>query len=520
MKVFLSGPMGVGKSAVAAELARRMSVPCVDLDERIEHAAGQSVASIFASLGEVGFRRLERETFDKVCAQQNFVCALGGGAVTQHAIRRRAQFEGRLVTLLASAETISARLSEAERARRPLLTGEKGASRLKDIIEQRADLYRESHDVLDVGGASIEQIADRIVDALRVDRVIVPLGSRSYTVDMGRGVRRRAREVLRDGSSHLLISDSNVAPLWQVQAAEAMGVSELACAVIPAGEASKNIDEVSRLWDAALAAGLDRKGFIVALGGGVVGDMAGFVAATLFRGVRAVQLPTSLLAMVDSSVGGKTGFDHALGKNLIGAFHQPTRVLCDLDFLSTLSKSERISGLAEVFKSAWLDGESAVCSLEKDAELLRAGDLDALGRAVAMSVRLKARVVADDEREGGARQLLNLGHTVGHALEAAGGYASLRHGEAVALGTVIAFRFAEERGFVSEAQVARAIALLDRLGLPTLVHTTAEARPFLHQDKKRSGKNVAFVFPSAPGQTTVHSVALGELEQFLCNNFP
>ncbi len=503
-------------------LAAKLGVEFVDLDARVEAVAGKSITDIFADGGEPHFRRVEREVFEEVCKESAFVCALGGGAVTQQAVRRAAQFDGRLVTLRAPAEAIRARLSPEERKRRPLIAGEDGLARLEALTQKRHDTYCEAHDVMDVGHSDPGEVVARLLPELEIDKVLVPLGARSYTVDIGRGLRSRAADVAVGASSCFLVTDSNVEKLWLEHALAALAPAHpnVQHVSFVAGESNKTAQTVFSLWDKALGSGLDRKGLLVALGGGVAGDLGGFVAATLFRGVDVLQLPTSLLAMVDSSVGGKTGFDHELGKNLIGAFHQPKSVICDLDFLSTLPKEERFSGLAEVVKAAWLDGEESVRALEADADALRHGDLDALGRAVRMAVRLKARIVAEDEREGGLRRLLNLGHTVGHALEAAGGYAQLRHGEAISLGMIIAFRYATSRGWADPTDAQRVQTLLSRLALPTSVHTTAEARPFLHQDKKRSGQHIGFVFPGKPGLTRVEHVTLDELETFLANNFP
>jgi 3-dehydroquinate synthase len=349
--------------------------------------------------------------------------------------------------------------------------------------------------------------------------VRVELAERSYEVVIGAGVREELplRVPSLGEGDVLLVHDGPDRP-WPTEARRALESVDrrvVEC-VLPAGEEHKHVRTVERIWDAALEADLDRRCVVLGVGGGVVGDLAAFGASTLFRGVSLCQLPTTLLSMVDSSVGGKTGFNRPQGKNLVGTFYQPRFVLCDVETLSTLPRAERIAGLAEVVKSAWLEGEEAVEMLESDADLLREGDVGATVRAVEMSVRLKARIVAEDEREAGARMLLNLGHTVGHAIEAAQDYRGVRHGEAVAVGMVAACRVA--RGCLGEAPPEdRLLSLLERLGLPVSLddHYDARASGHLVADKKRRGAKIRFVIPSAPGRTRLESLSVDDIRHAL-----
>jgi 3-dehydroquinate synthetase len=251
----------------------------------------------------------------------------------------------------------------------------------------------------------------------------------------------------------------------------------------------------------------------------VVGDMAAFAASTILRGITLGQLPSTLLSMVDSAVGGKTGIDRAEGKNLIGTFYQPAFVLCDVETLTTLPLAERRAGLAEVVKSAWLDSEESVVLLERSAEALARGELEATNAAVRMSVAMKARVVTEDEKETGVRATLNLGHTLGHAIEAASGYAALRHGEAVALGMVAAFRLSERLGAASAEQGQRMLALLRRLGLPVDVDKYLDERTlgFMSSDKKRKGGKIRFIVPGAPGATQITPLTPEEIARLVCS---
>jgi 3-dehydroquinate synthase len=349
--------------------------------------------------------------------------------------------------------------------------------------------------------------------------VRVELAERSYEVVIGAGVReelpRRVSD-LGDGDV-LLVHDGPDRP-WPAEARrslESTGRRVVEC-MLPTGEEHKHIRTVERIWDSALEADIDRRCIALGVGGGVVGDLTAFGASTLFRGVSLCQLPTTLLSMVDSSVGGKTGFNRPQGKNLVGTFYQPRFVICDVETLSTLPREERIAGLAEVVKSAWLENEDAVAMLEADADGLREGDLAATVRAVGMSVRMKARIVAEDEREAGARMLLNLGHTVGHAIEAAQGFRGVRHGEGVALGMVAACRVA--RTCLGETpDEGRLLALLERLGLPTNLddHYDARASSHLVADKKRRGGSIRFVVPTAPGRTRLEAVPVDEIRRAL-----
>lgn len=274
------------------------------------------------------------------------------------------------------------------------------------------------------------------------------------------------------GVHALIVSDSNVAPLYtgQLQATLTAASSrplQLSTVELPAGDAHKNLEVVAGVFDALAQLGATRDACVLALGGGVVGDIAGFAAACWMRGIDFVQVPTTLLAMVDASVGGKTGVDHPGGKNLIGAFHQPRAVIADLDTLATLPERELRAGLAEVIKTACIADEIFFAWLETHTDALLARDADALTHAIAHCCRFKAGVVERDERETGERALLNFGHTFGHALEAEAGYGNLLHGEAIAIGMVLAARLSTHLGMADTIDAQRLVVLLRQYGLPT-----------------------------------------------------
>jgi shikimate kinase/3-dehydroquinate synthase len=513
--IFLSGPMGAGKSTVAVALGRHLGRPVIDLDQRIEQHAGTSVARIFAEQGEPAFRALEAQ-LAREAAVEGGVVALGGGALTQDGLRHELLEAGVVVTLRASLDELlqsrwrwggQAALGGARARRSACAAGGAAGSRVAKRTRSATRRSTPGRSNLDAVVAQIAALADEA-------RVVVPLGQRTYRVEIGRGVRARVAERAGQACSGdvVLVHDADDGRPWPGEVATRLTAAGRRCVVVQLenGERWKNIQSVERIWDAALEAGVDRHALVLGVGGGVVGDLTGFAASTLLRGVTLGQVPTTLLSMVDSSVGGKTGFNRPRGKNLVGTFYQPHFVLCDVATLSTLPDDERVSGLAEVVKSAWLDGEDAVAQLEADAPLLNQGEEEATIRAIEMSVRLKARIVRQDEREGGKRMLLNLGHTVGHGLEAAHGYVGLRHGEAVALGMIAALRVGVAHGTTQPDSVARLTRLMDDLGLPTDLDArlSEQALDFIESDKKKSGARVKFVVPGLPGDTTVVPMSL------------
>lgn len=522
MRIFLSGLMGSGKSTLARALGSSSGLPVYDIDELIQHEAGQNVPSLFASRGEEAFRAIEANVITAMVAREpRGVFSLGGGAVTQRTLRRQLLRAGLLVTLDAPNEILAVRVGSGEG--RPLLQGRDVQERLETLRTTREDAYAECHLRLDTSHGTPAELARTLLDAARTQPIAVPLGTRTYCVYVGAGQRHALAARVADQapvSSVLLVSDTEVGPRWgRALAAE---LREAGVSVhereIGSGESAKTLSTVDGIWNAALDAGLDRNALVIGAGGGVVGDVSGFAAATLLRGVRAAHVPTTLLAMVDSAIGGKTGFDVRQGKNLVGAFHQPRFVLSDVEVLGTLPDAELRAGFAEVVKTAWIAGESEVAELERDAAQLLAREPGAIERAIRMAARVKALVVTEDEREAGLRAVLNLGHTLAHAIEAASGYGGLRHGEAVALGCVAAFRVSAGLGAANaRADGRRMSALLERLGLPVELegHLTDHVMSFLGSDKKRKGKSLHYVVPGKPGDVRVVPLPVDEVVRLL-----
>jgi len=337
----------------------------------------------------------------------------------------------------------------------------------------------------------------------------VALGGRSYSIHIGSGLLGRPELYAPhlDGGRAALVTNETVAPLYadRVQAAIAAAGGNPLRVTLPDGESYKDWKSLDRLHGELLAANADRRTLIVALGGGVIGDLAGFAAATYQRGVACLQVPTTLLAQVDSSVGGKTAINHPFGKNMIGAFHQPRAVLADIDALSTLPAREYAAGLAEVAKYGAIRDAAFLAWIESHAEALVARDAHALAHAIERSCTIKAAIVAEDEREAGVRVLLNFGHTFGHAIESAMGYGTWLHGEAVAAGMVLAARLSARLGRLPAAEAGRLERLLERLGLPVKAPSIAPERwlEFMGRDKKNRGGRIAFVLLDAPGRATL-----------------
>lgn len=340
-------------------------------------------------------------------------------------------------------------------------------------------------------------------------KVRVALGEESYDILIGYGLEKELQSFVQESGfskQAMLVTDSNVGPLYgeKVRAILEAGGLHVSVVTIPAGESSKSLAVAEKLYTRAIELGLDRKSPIFALGGGVVGDLAGFIAATYMRGVPFVQLPTSLLAQVDSSVGGKVAVNHALGKNLIGAFYQPKGVFMDLSMMESLPKREIATGLGEIIKYGIIYDADFFSYLEQHADAVLALEREAAVHMIARSCEIKAAVVSEDEKENGLRRILNFGHTMAHAIEKETGYIRYNHGEAVAIGMIGAADISARLGMVSADDVARVEALVERMQLPTKAEgCTVDAmyRDIFHDKKTINGK-VNWVLMQGIGKVT------------------
>ena len=524
-RIALIGLSGSGKSSIAPLVAARLGWRALDTDDLVVRRFGMSIPDIFARFGEPVFRTAEREALLEALRGERVVVATGGGIVLDERNWVALRSGTVVVHLAARLETLARRLraqqSDVEAAGRPLLAGEL-EERLRTLWEQRRNLYARADVTVQTDDRSPDEIADEIVRAVRSlsEQGMVPFlslagGSGRSDLFVRSGLVRVIGELARRRWSNarraFVITDDQVERFWADPVRRSLedagfGVTTLA---IPAGEQSKNLAVVEQLLDRLLEHGVERNDFIVALGGGVVGDIAGFVASIVLRGVGLVQVPTSLLAMVDASVGGKTGVDHRLGKNLIGSFYQPHLVIADPAVLETLPEQERRSGWAEVVKHAMIEctatgaAEPDLLSLLASRSFSAWWEPGALDEVVRRNIAIKAAVVAADERESGLRRILNYGHTLGHAVEAASGY-RLRHGEAVAIGLRAAARLAQRLGACSADVVQLQDELLDAAGLPCMVELPMDAVfERLRYDKKNESGVLTWILPTRPGHVTM-----------------
>ncbi|MCH2539942.1 MAG: 3-dehydroquinate synthase [Anaerolineales bacterium] len=492
MNILLAGPPGAGKSTVGRLCAQRLDQDLIDLDELIAVRAGKSIPEIFSQLGEGKFRILEREALKHATAKDGRVIALGGGALLDVDNRAMAMAYGPVICLRASEESLQARLGEDNG--RPLLQGgHRDGRTLRNLLRERMPHYDSFALQFDTDTMTPDAAAEYIFAELIPWHNTVRIDNGGYPLVLGEGTRTYLSRLLHEKNLPLpaiIVSDSNVSPMW----ADALGEQLNAPLVnIPAGETFKTMTGAGDLYEAFLHHDLDRQSLVLAIGGGVIGDLAGFAAATFMRGVRWVNMPTTLLAMVDASIGGKVAIDLPQGKNLVGAFYPPALVLSDPEMLTTLPPDEYRSGLAEVLKHG----------LIADAKLfneLRPTVLPLARNLLRRALEVKIEIVQRDPYEKGERAKLNLGHTIGHGIEAASGY-TLRHGEAIAIGILAETRLAVRSGIAQEGLSEQVEEKIQSLGLPTTCPNIRpkQIRALMTNDKKKRDGGLTFALPTAIG---------------------
>jgi shikimate kinase/3-dehydroquinate synthase len=581
--IVLVGFMGSGKTSTGRRLAQRLGLPFVDADAEIEAAAGMTIAEIFAKHGEPSFRDGERRVMARLLDEGPRVIATGGGAFLNDETRARIAARGLSVWLKADPEVLWRRVRK--RSHRPLLQSADPETTLRTLLEQRYPYYARADVTVASRDGPHELAVEEIISAIEffmrfspeppllsplrdmnaakstapveigspvgdflfdpppeggaepaeraaaVARVEVELGARSYDILIGPGLIAKAGayiQSLAPGAACAIVTDANIAKIHLAGLEKSLDEAAVrhSAIVVAAGEASKSYATFAEVCDAVIAARLERGDLVVALGGGVIGDLAGFAAASVRRGMRCVQIPTSLLAQVDSSVGGKTGINSDHGKNLIGAFHQPSLVLADADVLETLPAREFRAGYAEVVKYGLIGDAGFFDWLEANWRGVFSGGAERV-HAIATSCSAKAAIVGRDEYERGDRALLNLGHTFGHALERLNHYdgARLVHGEGVAIGMAAAFRFSAALGLCPLEDAARVDAHLRAVGLPVrmadiagLSVGAADIVEAMQQDKKVERGALTFILARGIGDCFVaKSIDAKEARAFLEN---
>lgn len=466
LPVFLIGLPGAGKSKVGRILAQLLGVPHIDTDSLIEADAGMPITQIFTDEGEASFRAREARAVEEA-ARRRAVVSLGGGAVISERVRDILA-DARVVYIDVDHDELVRRVSRKNH--RPLLRDDPEGA-LARLRRERDPLYRRVASLIvssDDGPA--RKVAERIADMIAPERQCITVsGQRPYEVLVGRGFDAASvLPAMRADATKALIVHALPLTDYARRLAEQLSAAGLEVRVEshPDAEAAKSLDVVARLWDAAGQMRLGRADAVIAIGGGATTDMAGFVAATWLRGVDLVNIPTTLLAMVDAAVGGKTGINSRAGKNLIGSFHPPVRVLCDLDLLATLDAKDLSAGLAEVVKCGFIeDGEILARVAGASRDELADPSCDVLFDIITRAIAVKARVVGEDLTESGLREILNYGHTFAHAIERHEDY-TLRHGEAVAVGCVFASELARDRGLLGDDECALHRELFAKVGLP------------------------------------------------------
>ena len=527
--IILIGFSGTGKSMVAQGVARNLGWETIDTDDEVVRLAGKSIPEIFGQDGEPHFRKLERQALVEACQKTRVVIATGGGAIVDPHNRVLMRRSGVVICLEANPGTIYRRLPKEDQspnAVRPLLAMADPMERIVELKQSRQAYYAMADWTVQTDHLTLAETCQEVVRGRHYwlrshqssgapgydqDHVCdVVTATERYPIFVGWGLLRslgeRVRQAGLSGNAYV-VADASVFSLYgdavMTSLREAgFGVQSFG---VPPGEMNKTLNTVSNIYDWLVDCRAERSDVVVGVGGGVITDMAGFVAATFLRGLSVVQVPTSLMAMTDASVGGKTAVNHPKAKNLIGAFYQPRLVLADVQALTTLPEMELTSGWAEIIKHGLvLDGELNAF-LEKNAKKLVKLNPEATTEAVRRSVAVKARIVSEDEKEQGRRIVLNYGHTIGHGLEAATDYGRFLHGEAVSVGMVGAAIISHELGLLSPEVVKQHRDILRTFGLPIScsdvnVRSVVKA---MELDKKVKGRAVRWVLLEGIGQPVI-----------------
>jgi shikimate kinase/3-dehydroquinate synthase len=526
-QIFLTGLSGSGKSTVGRQVAALLNWEFVDTDDTLAARAGMQVGQTLSEYGEARFRELESEALREAAGRERVVVSTGGGIVISEANRALMREQGLVVYLRTSVETAWQRIqehlrAEGEQAHRPLVAGPDGQQRLRDLLAARAAWYEQAPVHLVTDGATSESLARQVIVSALARGVLLASDSARISSNL-RLANSVSQAVIEWGSlcqlpaalqamgarrRVFIVTDSAVGALYAeaVLALLAGAGLEPQIFTVPAGESSKSFACFQQIIDWLVEQHAERADPVVALGGGVVGDLTGFVAASYRRGVPLIQVPTTLLAQIDSAIGGKTGINHPLGKNLIGAFYQPELIFVDPAVLLTLPDRAYREGWAEIIKTGVILDAELFAMLEERLPDIERRDAELLTRVVARCIRIKMDVVQGDERDSGLRNILNYGHTFGHALEAITEYGTWLHGEAVSIGMEVAGRIAVARGLISEDDLSRQRKLSQAIGLPVEcpgVDGEAILTAMQHDKKVLAGRS-RWILPTRIGQAQMY----------------
>ena len=511
--LILAGFMGAGKTTVGRLCARQLGCEFIDADDEIVRREGMSIPQVFEQKGEAYFRAVEAALVAELVGRERAVIATGGGMIVNDANRHALLRAGVCVCLSASPAAILARVDAATR---PMLRGGPPHERVAALLKERAPAYRELHYTVDTSSRTPEEAADCVLAIYRAEQVRIAIKvpgnadhAGHYDILFGDGIIEQLGFALAGRgwtAPFAIVADDTVAPLHAERARQSLARASIDAFIHTqrTGESFKTLQSVEDIYRACSRHGLERSSAIVAVGGGVTGDVAGFAAATYLRGVPFVQVPTSLLAMADSSIGGKVGVDTSFGKNLVGAFKQPEVVAIDTGCLRTLPLVELRCGYAEIVKAALISGGDAYRRISAGVTLVAGQSDERLIATLRDAIELKRRVVEEDPYEKGRRALLNLGHTFGHGIEAWSQFA-VKHGEGVSLGMVCAARLSHALGLCSGDTVEEVTGLLADAGLPvSLPGVDADAIwQLMQSDKKKRGGKLRFIVLRAPGDVFI-----------------
>jgi shikimate kinase/3-dehydroquinate synthase len=529
--IAIIGFSAAGKSVVAQKVAERLNWTFIDTDDEIVRLSGKSISKIFKQDGEDKFRQLERGVLKQACHKENAVIATGGGAIIDPGNQKLLLETSVVICLEARPETIHRRLLHdtlysANPVVRPLLAGDNPLERIGQLKAKRQLYYAIADWTVHTDNLTIDEVSREVIKgwqyvnkhhsskkAAEADiACTVETETASYPVFVGCEILDKLGEKMNQAGlsdTANIISDETVFSIYGTRVKKTLEKAgfKVNCWAVPPGEASKNIAQAVKIYDFLIEHRVERNDVIVALGGGMVGDLAGFVASTFLRGLPWLQVPTSLIAMTDASIGGKVAIDHTRGKNLIGAFYQPRLVLADVKTLTTLPRRELTSGWAEVIKHGLILDADFLQLVEDNAKDLLKLKPEISSKVIAQSAAIKCRVVSEDERETGKRTILNYGHTIAHGLEAATKYERFLHGEAVAIGMMGAARLSYRLKLLSPDAVERQRAILQMFGLPTDCSgvSLANALAAMELDKKVRGKAIRWVLLEDIGRAVIRS---------------